>query len=86
MFLHINYNTFRISFWILYYILSNKDASMALKKEMDDLVEDKLNEEDNTIDLTVEDLDDMEMLGSFSKTIHYPYPLSLSLTHLFYSS
>ena len=63
VFLHVNYNTFRISFWILYYILSTEKAHEALMKEIDLLVEEKLDTEENALNLTLEDIESLEVLG-----------------------
>ncbi|ESN98667.1 hypothetical protein HELRODRAFT_188864 [Helobdella robusta] len=64
VFLHVNYNTFRISFWILYYIITNDDARQALQDEMTQLFESKYDPESKTVKLSIKDIDNMEVLNS----------------------
>ena len=63
VFLHVNYNVFRVSFWILYHLLENKEAMDELKKEMNDIFDEKFDEENNTAAMTIKDVENMEVLG-----------------------
>lgn len=66
VFLHVNYNTFRITYWLIYYLSKFPEAREALRKEIIDLVEHKAEFSD--IDEAVEiELEDVEKLSVLSK-------------------
>lgn len=67
VFLHVNYNTFRVSFWLIYYLTQFEEARKALLNEITDLVNEKAeySDSDGPIELTLEDMERMQVLGTF---------------------
>lgn len=74
VFLHVNYNTFRISFWLIYYLAQYAAALEALTKEINELVADKaeFSDADEPVEVTLEDIERLPVLDSVVKeTIRY---------------
>ncbi|ESO88838.1 hypothetical protein LOTGIDRAFT_234414 [Lottia gigantea] len=66
VFLHVNYNTFRLAFWVLYHILDDRATFMALHKEVQDLVERKTETatENGPLGISIEEFDKLPILDS----------------------
>ena len=62
VFLHVNFNTFRLAFWLLDNLLENPKAMAALKEEIESLVENNYDETTNSVNLTVKDIEEMKVL------------------------
>ncbi|XP_052771592.1 cytochrome P450 7A1-like [Mya arenaria] len=74
VFLHVNYNTFRVAFWLIYYLTKYPEALEALKNEIDETIEAKAEwyGSDEEIGITMQDLDSMPVLNSIlNETIRY---------------
>lgn len=74
VFLHVNYNTFRVSFWLIYYLTQYPEALEALTKEIEDLVayKSEFSDADGPVEVTLEDVDKLPVLDSIVKeTIRY---------------
>ncbi|XP_052284775.1 cytochrome P450 7A1-like [Dreissena polymorpha] len=74
VFLHVNYNTFRVSYWLIYYLTKHPEAIGALVAEIDDTVRVKSEtcDDDCDIELSIQDLDRLPVLNSFlNETIRY---------------
>lgn len=71
VFLHVNYNTFRVSFWLIYYLTQYKEALEALEREIEDLVEEKaaFSEPDGPVEVSLEDIERLPVLGKFADVI-----------------
>lgn len=67
MYLHVNYNTFRLAFWVLSYLLEDPKATAALKAEINEMIERKRDEETGVSTFTISDLEEMKILGSYAK-------------------
>lgn len=68
VYLHVNYNTFRVAFWCLYKIMENREALAALKKEVSEAVNSKLSgrfpgEENDDIMFNQQELESLPILG-----------------------
>jgi len=62
VYLHVNYNTLRLSFWIMNNIIYNSEAMKDLKEEIDDLI-DGHTEEDGTASFEMSDIENLPVLG-----------------------
>lgn len=71
IFLHVNYNTFRLAFWCQYQLLTQPASWAALSAEVKEIVEAKEFETDDEgrIMFSMEDIDKLPILGK------YEYPL-----------
>jgi len=65
VYLHVNYNTFRLAFWALSNLLETPDAAEALLRELGELMETRYNPETNTALIDAVDLDSLKVLGMF---------------------
>lgn len=67
VYLHVNYNTYRLAYWCIYNLLENEAALEALNEEIDAVVVDKVYDDKpadgEPIRFETEDLDKMEILG-----------------------
>lgn len=63
VYLHVNYNTFRLSFWTLNNLLENANARDALLEELHQEIELRFNSETNTAEFSVQDIESMKVLG-----------------------
>ena len=78
VYLHVNYNTFRLAFWALYHMLADPKALAALRDEIRETIQNKL-EEDPTSEkavFTQEDLEKMKVLGKLYSYIYYVFMIS----------
>jgi hypothetical protein len=64
VYLHVNYNTFRLAFWVLANLLKDEKALAALREEVDEAVSSHLDSETNTSNFTPNDLESMQILDS----------------------
>jgi len=63
VYLHVNYNTFRLAFWALSNLLETPAAVEAMQREIDELLETRYNPETNSASLDSVDLDSLKVLG-----------------------
>lgn len=63
VYLHVNYNTFRLAFWALAHLLEDRVAYEALETEISDLLVSSYNAESNTVRLTMADVNDMPVIS-----------------------
>jgi len=65
VFLHVNYNTFRVSYWLIYYLMQHREAYDALMNEVDAVIKDKLQytDADESAELTLAELDLLPILS-----------------------
>jgi len=64
VYLHVNYNTFRLAFWVLNNLIEDKKALEALNGEIQDLMDARKSKETNTLRLSIKDLENMRILGT----------------------
>ncbi|XP_023930362.1 25-hydroxycholesterol 7-alpha-hydroxylase-like [Lingula anatina] len=66
VYLHVNYNTFKVAFWALYHILQQREGFQALRQEIDEILERKRqsNNPDEIILLDQADVEGMKTLDS----------------------
>ncbi len=57
VYLHVNYNTFRLAFWVLVNLLENPKAYEALMEELNEAVDQRLDESINTAFFTPSDVE-----------------------------
>jgi hypothetical protein len=65
VYLHVNYNTFRMAFWAVYQLMEHPEALEALRNEVQELIEQReynVNEDDE-VELSLEDVDRLPVLG-----------------------
>ena len=65
VFMHVNYNTFRVNYWCVYHLLMHNDAKLALEKEMNDAFDLRKSPSTGKIALTQEDINQLPILGRF---------------------
>ena len=63
VYLHVNYNTYRLAFWALEFLLENPDALEGLLAEITTAVANKRDEKSDTAVFTTKDLEQMPVLG-----------------------
>ena len=64
VYLHVNYNTFRLSFWALVHLLNNEAAREELLRELEPVVDARLDATTNTARLTAKDVEGLKLLGN----------------------
>ncbi|CAH1784516.1 unnamed protein product [Owenia fusiformis] len=67
VYLHVNYNTFRVGFWVLEYILQHPEAYGAIMEEIDDMVYAKSSNNNSTeedVSITTHELERLPVLES----------------------
>ncbi|CAG5125177.1 unnamed protein product [Candidula unifasciata] len=72
IFLHINYNTFRVAYWCLYKLMEDDVVMAAVKKEVEDVVEAKrtgANEAEYEAEFTADDINKLPIVDSFLNEI-----------------
>ncbi|CAG5125176.1 unnamed protein product [Candidula unifasciata] len=70
IFLHVNYNTFRVAYWCLYKLMEDDVVMAAVKKEVEDVVEAKrtgANEAEYEAEFTADDINKLPIIDSFLK-------------------
>lgn len=67
VFLHVNYNTFRVSYWLIYYLTQYREALQALEKEIETLVEQRaeFSDADGPVEISLEDIERLPVLGKY---------------------
>jgi len=65
VYLHVNYNTFRLSFWALSNLLETPAAMEAIQREVAELLETRYDPADNTALLDAKDVENLKVLGMF---------------------
>lgn len=68
VYLHVNYNTFRLAFWALEHLLEDRKAYKALETEVSDLLVNNYDAESKTVRLTMADVNDMRVLSKYRST------------------
>jgi len=63
VYLHINYNTFRLAFWALSNLLETPAAVEALQHELDELLETRYDPATDTFKLDAKDIENLTVLG-----------------------
>ena len=63
VYLHVNYNTFRLAFWVLNNIIEDTKAYAALTAEIENLITSKLDKQTNSAHLTIGDVEGLQVLG-----------------------
>ncbi|XP_060587133.1 cytochrome P450 7A1-like [Ruditapes philippinarum] len=74
VFLHVNYNTFRVTYWLIYYLSKFPEAREALREEINDLVAHKaeFSDSDEAVEMDLEDVEKLPVLNSIvNETIRY---------------
>lgn len=71
VYLHVNYNTYKVAFWALNNLLENPEALAALRQEIHDKVKEKKvsRDENETVLLDMMDIESMKVLGKYYKLI-----------------
>ncbi|BFZ10732.1 hypothetical protein BsWGS_13771 [Bradybaena similaris] len=72
IFLHVNYNTFRVAYWCMYKLMEDASVMTAVKKEVDEVVEAKrtgANEDEYEAQFTAEDINKLPIVDSFLKEV-----------------
>ena len=66
VFLHVNYNTFRVTFWCIYRLLQQpQHVRDALFDELREAVQQKREEGNDQVGFTIEDFDKLPLLGEY---------------------
>ena len=69
VYLHVNYNTFRVIFWFIYTLTTHPEALKALSLEVKDAIERKaeyyMYDKDEMIKFDMEELDTLPILGNY---------------------
>jgi len=69
VYLHVNYNTFRLAFWALSHLLETPAALDEIQRELDELLETRYDPATNTALLDARDIDSLKILGIFALTV-----------------
>lgn len=64
VYLHVNYVIIKVVFWILNNLIEDSNAMDALLKEIDSILTKKIVDENGDINLSIEDIESMEILNS----------------------
>ncbi|KAK2147528.1 hypothetical protein LSH36_548g01004 [Paralvinella palmiformis] len=64
VYLHVNYNTFRIAFWVLSNLLEHPESYAALKDEVTAAIDEKLDPSTNTASFTGKEIESLQILDS----------------------
>ena len=67
VYLHANYNTFRVIFWFIYTLMTHPEAQKALSLKVNDVIERKAeyHDKDEMIQFDMEELDTLPILGNY---------------------
>lgn len=67
VFLHVNYNTFRLAFWAINHILENlKGAKEALYDEIQEAIKSRIDEKTGLANFTLKDVEQLPILGMYN--------------------
>ena len=72
VFLHVNYNTFRVVFWCLYKLMADGAALAAVRREVADAVAAKACE--GEAEFTPEDVNNLPVIGEWCSLKNYDFP------------
>lgn len=64
VYLHVNYNTFRLAFWVINNILTDEKCLAQLQDEIDTMMQDRLDSETNSASITFQEIENMKILNS----------------------
>lgn len=67
VFLHVNYNTFRVAYWCVYQMLEHPHVMEDLARELREAVEKRRVEGEERVGFKLEDIDHLPLLDSFLK-------------------
>jgi len=67
VYLHVNYNTFRLAFWALSNLLETPAAVDAIKRELEELLETRYDPATETTLLDAKDIENLKVLGVYRK-------------------
>ena len=62
VYLHVNYNSFRLGFWLLDHLLENREAHDAVLREIQTMIAQKVDENNEAM-LTLADVEGLPILG-----------------------
>ena len=67
VYLHVNYNTFRVIYWFIYTLMTHPEALKALSSEVNDAIERKAeyHNKDEMLEFDMEELDTLPILGNY---------------------
>ena len=65
VYLHVNINTFKVTYWLVYFLISHSTALEALVEEINDAVEKKAEDSDGEIVFKMEEVDALPVLGNY---------------------
>ena len=63
VYLHVNYNTFRLAFWVLTHVLDHEKAYAALMEELEQAVHQRYDSNTNTAEFNTNDIEGLPILG-----------------------
>ena len=63
VYLHVNYNTFRLAFWALSNLLETPAALDSIQRELDELLETRYDPATNSASLDAKDIESLKILG-----------------------
>jgi len=73
VYLHVNYNTFRLAFWAVYYLMEHPEALEALRDEITEATNRKVENgdlnDDGHVQYDLDDVDGLPLLGMFNSSI-----------------
>lgn len=68
VFLHVNYNTFRVVYWCMYKLMEDQTVMAAVRKEVDEVVEAKrtgASASEYEAEFTTEDINKLPVVGKY---------------------
>ena len=76
VYLHVNYNTFRVIYWFMYILMTHPEALNALSLEISDIVERKAEyyDKDEEVEFDMEELEALPVLGIYNYHIYLAEP------------
>lgn len=71
VYLHVNYNTFRVAFWAMAFLLEHPEAYESLMNELHQATTERLDEVTHTASFTIKDLEGLPILGKKPKLFNF---------------
>ncbi len=65
VYLHVNYNTFRVAFWLLNNLLEYPEATVALRKEVQEATEQHWDDESNSAVFTMKQVENLALISKY---------------------
>ena len=62
VYLHVNYNTFRLAFWALAHLINSNEAMAAVTSEIDNVISES-RDDDDVIRLSLDQVERLPVLG-----------------------